>query len=177
MAPEAETKTVKAPQLELRGLDRTPAWFSRFIETNGLAHVLGHLVGLDGDQSRLLTCTADGKLNVESAGAGGGESVGVPFWAATEPDTRALLEAVGIEGGANLDYGSAGNRRIAYAVAGESEHQAVRVHDASAEDVTDKLLLPATYYQITVAYTTERYLYFLSMADGTTYLNVHSWDL
>lgn len=86
MAPEAETKTVKAPQLELRGLDRVPEWFSHFIESNGLAHVLAHLVGLDGDQSRLLHCTADGNLYFEAA-AGGAASVVQQFTAVTAPDT------------------------------------------------------------------------------------------
>ncbi len=62
MPPEAQEKAVNAPQLELRGLDRVPEWFSCFLESNGLQHTLAHLVGLDGDQSRLAGVNALGAL-------------------------------------------------------------------------------------------------------------------
>ena len=132
-----DERKIVAPQLEVREVGRTPASLSSYVERAELVRVLAHLVGLVGDESKLLKGTAAGQLRAVLEDADGytvahryfnktgvrvthpmlGEEdlaysfalLTAPFWCGRlgTDDASAALAAAGT---GTIDYSAAANR-------------------------------------------------------------------
>lgn len=55
---------INTPLLDIYGVERSPDWLGQYKTTNTLVNTLAHLVGVDGQCSRLISCDNTGQLSV-----------------------------------------------------------------------------------------------------------------
>lgn len=114
-----EQRRILGPLLEAYELEREPASFSAWIESNQLQRALAHLLATDGNASHLLRCNDDGVLRVDLSTCRA-KPLSAPGWGALRTVAPWLASIpTGSDSGevatgtiSTVDFGAAGTRLV-----------------------------------------------------------------